>query len=430
MSSRARILVVDAPGGPRPELYMPTLAGEFEVHAVWLAIESPESQRSRRDAFAPARVARAVADPREVESVALDVAKAGVVHGVVAFSERVVHLAQRVAYALGLPANPPDTLDALQNKYLQRERLRAAGVPVPAVRVLESEADCAAAAARFTFPAVLKPSIGMGSLATFRVESAEELAAVWRWARDLVATDNRVAHLRPALLLEEELIGDPATMVHDLGDYVSVESVTVEGRTHVLSVSDKLRLAYPFRENACIMPSIRAAGERESVMRSVLDAHRALGVQFGFSHTEVKLTRQGPRIIELNGRIGGGIPELLYWTADYDVGVEHARLSTGQPVRVDARFSRYAGFMMPQPPVGRHRVLRAPDTEQLRATELVTISHVAKAGSIVDSAVGTASHLVKGIAVAPRHADVVSLGYRLSGPEFFELEPVTGDAAQ
>jgi hypothetical protein len=206
-----------------------------------------------------------------------------------------------------------------------------------------------------------------------------------------------------------------------------VESVTADGHTHVLSVSDKMLLAYPFRENGCIMPSTRTAEEQDPVIRCVVDAHRALGVEFGFSHTEVKLTAQGPRIIELNGRIGGGIPELLWWTAGYDVGVEHARLSTGQPVQLDARFRRYAGYLMPQPPVGRHRVVRAPDLERLRAIpELVTIYHVAQPGAVVDSATGTASHLVKGIGVAERQADVVSLGYRLAGPEFFELEPVTG----
>ena len=37
----------------------------------------------------------------------------------------------------------------------------------------------------------------------------------------------------------------------------------------------------------------------------------ALGVSTGCLHTEVKFTPDGPEIIEVNGRVGGGVPEML-----------------------------------------------------------------------------------------------------------------------
>ena len=40
-------------------------------------------------------------------------------------------------------------------------------------------------------------------------------------------------------------------------------------------------------------------------------ALRALGVRTGGFHTEIKLTPDGPRVIEVNGRLGGGVPEML-----------------------------------------------------------------------------------------------------------------------
>ena len=39
---------------------------------------------------------------------------------------------------------------------------------------------------------------------------------------------------------------------------------------------------------------------------------RSLGVRSGALHTEIKLTPDGPRIIEVNGRIGGGAIDALY----------------------------------------------------------------------------------------------------------------------
>jgi hypothetical protein len=42
---------------------------------------------------------------------------------------------------------------------------------------------------------------------------------------------------------------------------------------------------------------------------------RALGVQYGSLHTEIKLTPDGPRVIELNARVGGGGIENIFGMA-------------------------------------------------------------------------------------------------------------------
>ena len=38
---------------------------------------------------------------------------------------------------------------------------------------------------------------------------------------------------------------------------------------------------------------------------------RAVGVETGCLHTEIKFTPDGPRVIEVNGRLGGGVPLIL-----------------------------------------------------------------------------------------------------------------------
>ena len=47
---------------------------------------------------------------------------------------------------------------------------------------------------------------------------------------------------------------------------------------------------------------------RSSLATSAIEA---LGVDTGCLHTEIKFTPDGPRIIEVNGRVGGGVPEML-----------------------------------------------------------------------------------------------------------------------
>jgi biotin carboxylase len=422
MTARPRLLVLDAPGGPRPHQYLPSLCAEFDVHVVWLNVEEPVAASARREAVAAGRSAVAVDRPAELPDIALEIGRTRCVHGVLGLSERTAHTAALVARQLGLPANPSDASEALRDKRMQRSLLAAAGLPTPWHLVLRTEADCQAGELRL--PAVLKPTVGMGSLATFRIGAPDQLLPRWRRARELVNTDARVAHLRPDLVLEQEWLGDPAGQPTGLGDYLSVETLTESGRTHVLAVSDKLPLAEPFRENGHLMPTIRTEADTRDAVRCVLDGLKALGVTTGACHTEVKLTRDGPRIIEINGRPGGFVPELLWLAAGYDLPRQLARVCCGLPAETRLEFARHAACLTPQPPVGRHHVRRAPARDQVAATPgVVTIYRLATTGSVLDSAVGSAHNLFRLSLVADDRAELLRIGERLAGPEFFELVP-------
>ena len=71
-------------------------------------------------------------------------------------------------------------------------------------------------------------------------------------------------------------------------------------------------LAEPFRETGDFMPHPLETEEAETVVAVAIAAAEALGVRSGALHTEIKLTPDGPRIIEVNGRIGGGAIDALY----------------------------------------------------------------------------------------------------------------------
>jgi biotin carboxylase len=424
-----RLLVVDAPGGPRPAQYLPSLCAEYDVTVVWLAVEPAAAQARRRDAVGVAAAAVAVTSPEELPDALRRVAADHHPEGIVAFSERVVHVAQRVAGELGLTANRPATLHALQDKQTQRALLAKAGLDVPRPMVLRTERDCADAADSMRFPAVLKPAVGMGSIATFQVQRAVDLLSTWRTAGELVATDSRIAQYRPAILLEEQLVGIEPVDVPGLGDYLSVEALTWEGRSHVLAVSDKLPLSHPFRENAHILPSARTPAQLRPVLDCVLLAHQALDISHGVTHTEVKLTAEGPRIIEINGRVGGGVTEEMLLAAGYDLPLQLARSALGTAPDTNPVFHRYASFLTPQPPSGRHLVRQAPTEAELRAafSELVEVTHVVEVGQTVDSAIGTASNLVKGFAAAPRHRDLVDLANRITASGHFVLDALDNE---
>ncbi|MFT4880092.1 MAG: 5-(carboxyamino)imidazole ribonucleotide synthase [Natronomonas sp.] len=68
---------------------------------------------------------------------------------------------ERVADATGTPVHPaPDTLRVIQDKLVQKRRLREAGVPVPAFRAVDTETELREALEELGYPAMLKARKG------------------------------------------------------------------------------------------------------------------------------------------------------------------------------------------------------------------------------------------------------------------------------
>jgi hypothetical protein len=80
-------------------------------------------------------------------------------------------------------------------------------------------------------------------------------------------------------------------------------------------------------------------------------AHRVLGVDDAITHTEVRFTNRGPRIVEINGRLGGDlIPYLGWMTSGIDPGTVAVQIASGiNPGQVAAKAQPVA------PPPGQPR---------------------------------------------------------------------------
>ena len=85
---------------------------------------------------------------------------------------------ERVAAETGTPVHPrPETLRLIQDKLVQKRRLREAGVPVPEFRQVDSEDDLLAAGEELGYPLMLKARQGgYDGRGNVPVESAEEAA--------------------------------------------------------------------------------------------------------------------------------------------------------------------------------------------------------------------------------------------------------------
>lgn len=283
--------------------------------------------------------------------------------GILAFADNLLVRTARVAEHLGLPFYSPAVAARLTDKVAQREALRSSGLAVPWFAPVPAAGDGAAWSAflaEAVFPAVLKPRLGEASKNTVPVSSAEDLERVL----DEMFDDARE---RPPMVLEEFMLDLPGAGGPGFASYASAESFVSAGRIQHLAVTGRTPQLPPFRETGAIVPCALAPADQTRLLELASAAITALGVTIGSLHTEVKLTPDGPRIIEVNGRIGGIVD-----VVEGAMGVDPRRLAfevaLGREPAIPAKpaIDGVAYLLCLYAPEGARRVVSASGLDTLR----------------------------------------------------------------
>lgn len=235
----------------------------------------------------------------------------GRIDAVATFHEGSLHVAARVAAELGLPGNSQEAVRAMRDKYETGRRLDEAGVPTPATRVVRTRAEAFAVAGELSYPLVLKPQASGASQGVTKVVDEAELKAAFDnisgiYGRDSFDEDGysvpNVARVYAYPDAEGVLIQE-----YVRGDEFALDFVYGGGEYRLLAIHDK---PYPFAEphfieGAYATPSQLPEVDQKALITTAVDALRALGATVGGAHVELRLTPSGPKIIEVNGRLGG-----------------------------------------------------------------------------------------------------------------------------
>jgi biotin carboxylase len=291
--------------------------------------------------------------------------------GVLTFSDQGMVDLAHLAEDLGLRFHRPEVALRLTDKIAQREALRRGGLPVPGTTAVGSsldESELKEIADNIQYPAVLKPVYGMDSRTTVRVDDADELLGAFR---------SLFRGARPDMLLEEYLADGAPCRGQDFANYLSVESVVSPGRVEHFAITGRFPLAPPFRETGFFIPADLTAQQRSAVLEIASAAVHALGVQTGCLHTEIKFTPDGPRVIEVNGRLGGGVPLMLEMAG----AASAARLA----MEVALGRSPDPAALAPSDGIGFRLLFQAP----MRAREVTTVEGLERIGHLPGAPAGT-----------------------------------------
>lgn len=332
--------------------------------------------------------------------------------GVLSSCDYYLPAAARVAARLGLPGPAPAAVEAACRKDATREALRAAGVPGPAYAVCRDWPATAAAAARIGFPLVIKPVDLCAGMYVRQVADENGLAEAYK-ALDDFPVNARGQHRAPVVLLEELLTGPE----------VSVETVSGAGTHHVVGITDKsLGGAPAFIETGHMFPAAVDPATARAAAGTALAALRALGLDQVVTHTEIKLTGSGPRVVEVNPRPAGNrITELVRYVTGIDLPAAAVDVALGRAPRLTPHDtgvgSAAIGFLLADRTgelarvEGAEEAAAAPGVRELR---LAAPGHAVRAAAsnndyvghvlVTDESAGAARDRVNGVLAGLRPA--------------------------
>jgi biotin carboxylase len=267
------------------------------------------------------------------------------ISGVLTWDESRIEQTAEVVAALGLPGPTPEIVARCRDKQLTRRALAAAGVPQPGSVRVDSLAQAHAAAERFGYPVIVKPSDLAFSLGVALAADPAELTRLYPYT---ATVQGGLPGYRATVLVEEFAAGTE----------ISVDAVVRHGRVVPLVLARK-QLGYPpyCVETGHYVDAADPLLDDDRIARVLHDAHAALGFTDGTTHTELKLGPDGPRVIEVNGRIGGGlIPYLGLRATGIDAGLAAAAVACGAEPTVLADRKLVAGVRFCYPPADDTRI--------------------------------------------------------------------------
>ena len=243
-----------------------------------------------------------------------------------------------VGRALGLPAISEEAAFRATDKHAMRMALKEHGVPVPAFFGVKDESAYCVAIAQIPGDCfIVKPADSSGSRGVHLVSKDEDA---------LPAFYNSQKFSRSGVVMVEEYMTGPE---------VSVESLTIDGETQVIAITDKLIVGNGnFTEIGHTQPCALPARIQEEIRDVVCRTVKAIGIDHSPSHAELKVTPTGVKVVEIGARLGGDniTTSLVPLSTGVDMLAACIHVAMGSSVGAFPKVPNTAAIRYFDPPVG------------------------------------------------------------------------------
>jgi biotin carboxylase len=300
------LLIIELPGGNDTDIVEAAIQRGDEFTFLSSCLGHYRSQSQVRTLLAAAREQIEVSsfDYEEVERRVLEAHARHAIDAVICLIDIRLTDAARLAQKLGLRYLNPTSAALMRDKYNVRRRLSERGVAQPPFERATSNDELKAAVERLGLPVLIKPNDGYGSQNIVALRFPEDLDPLLSPLDDLfpMQSDYGLGVKADGRWLVERYM---------TGTVIGCDTLTVNGRHELLGIHEKSFYEPPSFaiRGGCFRPNCREFAAVESYLFGVLDA---LEFDWGAAHTELMLTANGPRLIEVNPRlVGAKIPRLV-----------------------------------------------------------------------------------------------------------------------
>jgi biotin carboxylase len=246
--------------------------------------------------------------PSTAVPMVVEFAKTSPIDVVIGVNDQTALLASTISEALGLTSNSIDSVRAASNKETMRSLLQKAGLPCPNFVVVGIDEKPEDIVQQVTFPCVLKPLTLSGSCGVIRADDQESFQYAF----------TRISHLLQTLERpeQEQEVAGRQILIEDFipGIEVALEGLLTKNTFHPLALFDKpdpLDGPY-FEETIYVTPSRLPPETQARITDSLAKAARAIGLQEGPVHGELRINDQAIWVIEVAARsIGGKCSRML-----------------------------------------------------------------------------------------------------------------------
>jgi biotin carboxylase len=202
-------------------------------------------------------------------------------------TDRFVPVAAYVNETLGLPGISIDVARRFTDK-LEMRRCLDGVIDMPAYAEVNSLQAALQFANIIGYPLIIKPKNAQSSFGVFKIDDASQLQL--RFAESLLFS-------KDGKLLVEVFVDGPE---------ITVEALSIDGRCHILAISEKEHYAL----NPCVARRLsyppRFTEKRiERICASAVQVVQTLGLCDGLSHAEYRMQGDTPYLVEVAARGGG-----------------------------------------------------------------------------------------------------------------------------
>lgn len=320
------------------------------------------------------------------EQEIFEVLKKEKLSGILTFSEYQMQNVIKYSNMLGMDNFDSVNVNEVTNKYFQRKKLNKQGVSNIQCQLVD----------KLTFdinkwnkyPAIVKPCKGAGSLLVNKVNSKKELEVL------LMSLDKNIE-----FFIEEYIPDNMKNEKNFCGNYVSVETIHLDGKSIQICITGKFPQLNNYSETGMFLPFEAPDELTQKILKLESNAIKALNIKNGITHTEIKLAVNGPEIIEVNYRLGGYVPELIKRLTGMDmvrIAMENILKfplpSLNKSLFNNKKTQKVFQYFL-HAPEGKFKIKNICGLEEIKEAKGVQLVQLTKnIGDILDSSKGTQNH--------------------------------------